>query len=307
MSRNHRSGALFSFQVSGLPRKRSGLFLASLAPFLAGCATHPLPEDVTRKTTHNIVQQVRCEAKRAVVERAGALGDAAISYEFEFNIKEHNGASGNFTLGNPFQAGAFSLTASAGSDRTREAIRNFKIVDSFDELRKTDCSPETQEKNWIYPLAGEVGMYEAVSTFVKLQRVENPVGKELFTFADTLNFTTTFDGGVTSKLTLNPVTDRLRVTEANASLGASRTDFHKLVVTMSAGPQVVATRISRGGRLVEGRAGIRAFGGGIPGNSLLSTTLVQQGSSAKDRTLYELDRQRTLEFQRRAINLLGGP
>jgi hypothetical protein len=286
-------------------QRARGIALLCLAPFLAGCAIHPLPEDVTRKTTHSIVEQVRCEAKRAVLDHGAGLGNASIAYDFEFNINEHNDASGGITFTNPFKAGgSFGLTASAGADRTREAVRNFKIVDSFDELQQAKCTQEALEKNWIYPMAGDIGMYEAVATFAKLQKIEHPAAGKLFTFADTLNFTTTFHGDINSTVTLSPVTDRFRVTEGNLSLVNSRKDFHKVIVSMVAGPQVLARRQSRSGR--SGGARFSTFGV-VPGNGLLSTTLVQQASDSEDRALYELDRQRTLEFQRRAINVLIGP
>lgn len=40
--------------------------VVGLALLLAGCAIHPLPEDVTRETTFLIVQKIRCEARDAL-------------------------------------------------------------------------------------------------------------------------------------------------------------------------------------------------------------------------------------------------
>jgi hypothetical protein len=41
--------------------------LASVCAFLlAGCAVHPLPENVTRDTTYDIVQKIRCEGREAL-------------------------------------------------------------------------------------------------------------------------------------------------------------------------------------------------------------------------------------------------
>jgi len=34
---------------------------------LGGCSTFPLPDDVTRKSTYDIIQQIRCEARREPV------------------------------------------------------------------------------------------------------------------------------------------------------------------------------------------------------------------------------------------------
>src|SRR5947207_2954928 len=157
--------------------------------------------------------------------------DANISYEFTFTITETNNASGGVTWTLPFQAGGnFALTASAGSDLTRYTKRNFKIVDTFDDLRKANCTPETLEKNWIYPIAGDIGIYEVVATFAKLHSVENPLDSEIFSFHDTLTFDTNLAGGVQPTLTLIPVTDNFRVTGVTADLRARRIDNHALVI-----------------------------------------------------------------------------
>src|ERR1700681_1495348 len=46
-----------------LPRTL-GLCVAALG--LAGCAIHPLPEDVTGVDTYHIVRQIRCETREAL-------------------------------------------------------------------------------------------------------------------------------------------------------------------------------------------------------------------------------------------------
>src|SRR5262245_39259680 len=111
--------------------------IACLAPILAACSVHPLIDDVTRTTTHDIVEKIRCEAQRAVREHGrGLTTNATIAYEFTFEITETNNASGDVTWAIPsLSGGNFSLTAKAGSDLTRKSVRNFKIVDTFDDLR----------------------------------------------------------------------------------------------------------------------------------------------------------------------------
>ena len=280
---------------------------AVIVPFLAGCAIHPLPDDVTRETTHSIVQKIRCEAQRGVLDHGRRLGDdTTLGYEFDFHITEINDASGGFTLTNPFKNGSFGLTGSVGADRTRDATRNFRFTDLFGELRRTDCRPEMLEKNWIYPIAGDVGMYEAVATFAKLQQVENPVtgvGTGTFSFADTLVFTTKLHGDVTAILSLTPVTERLRLTAANASLNNSREDIHKVAVSMVAGPSL-AGRFARGKFALRGRPPA----GFIASSGLLSNTMAQQAADQsgdlRSAALYELDRQRLLELQRRGLLVL---
>src|SRR5262249_38308187 len=153
-------------------------------------------------------------------------------YVFTFDITEENDASAGFTLTDPFKSGTFKLTAGAdpftkatgaGLNLTRSGVRNFQLIDSFNDLRKMNCSRDG-EANWVYPLTGDVGMYEAVATFIRLQHADNPGAGKIFAFADTLKYTTTLNGGVNSTLTLAPVSDRLRFTAANAGLSGSRTD-----------------------------------------------------------------------------------
>jgi hypothetical protein len=317
---------------------RPVLALACLVvlPLATGCSIHPLPDDVSRKTTYDIVDKIRCEAKAAVEEFGQRFQNASIVYTFTFDINEHNDAEAGFTLFNPFANGTFNVAAAGGSNRIRAGNRNFELIDSFDDLRKMNCTRE-REANWVYPLTGDVGMYDSVSTFIRLQKADNPGSGRIFTFADTLTYTTTFTGGVTATLALKPVSEQFKFTAANAGLSGSRTDVHKVVVTMAAGHQTfvdqsgrrsvrrtvpfVDARIARSGieRDRSNRSGGPSIGGGgasdggigVAGgfNNLLSTRMLQQESSAENRALYEQDRQRQLELQRRSLDVrvLVGP
>jgi hypothetical protein len=290
---------------------------------------HPLPDDVTRKTTYDIVQEIRCEAKAAVEQYGRGLKGAAIVYQFTFDIDEHNDANAGASFLYPGTSGMFNLSSTGAFNRERMGNRNFTITDSFDDLRKMNCTRD-REVNWVYPLTGDVGMYDSVAAFIRLQQSEGPT--RVFTFADTLTYTTTFTGGTTATLTLSPLTNEFRLAAANAGLSGSRMDTHKVVVTMTADKQTVVDSSGRTvlrsivprvdapiARLGSGRGGVAAVGVAgtgydAPGpagafNSLLSTRMLQQESGAESRALYEQDRQRQLELQRRALDVrvLVGP
>ncbi len=292
---------------------------------------HPIPDDVSRKTTYDIVEKIRCEAKAAVEQYGQGFNDASIVYQFTFDINEHNDANAGFTLLNPFANGTFNLAATGAANRERDGLRNFELIDSFNDLRKLNCSRD-REVNWLYPLTGDVGMYDSVATFIRLQKADNPGGTRIFTFADTLTYITTFTGGATATMTLSPVPQQFRFTAANAGFTASRTDTHKVVVTMAAGQQTVVDSsgnrtvrrmvphidaqiaglgASRSGRSALAVAGNPDSGLGVAGgfNNLLSTRMLQQESGAENRALYEQDRQRQLELQRRSLDVrvLVGP
>src|ERR1700682_6164205 len=46
-------------------RRACGLLVAAS---VGGCAIHPLPDDVTHLSTYEIVRQVRCETRNALIE-----------------------------------------------------------------------------------------------------------------------------------------------------------------------------------------------------------------------------------------------
>jgi hypothetical protein len=295
---------IYNFVIAGLPL------------LLVNCSVHPLVDDVTRVTTAGVVQKIRCEAKRAVNDYGLHSKDAsAIAYEFTFHITENNNAMGDALLEIPFlNGGNFSLKADAHSNRIRDSQRVFRIVDSFEDLRRTDCNQHALEKNWVYPIAGEIGIYEVVGTFARLQRlailtpspgVPDPLGSDfprakVFSFADTLAFTTTFGGGVAPKLTLNRITERFRVTEASATLHADRTDMHQVVIGMAAIPvETDRMRRSRSAMRVA-----NAPDGNPTNNAILATTSTQLQATAKERALFELDRQRMISLQQQIPNVL---
>jgi len=297
-----------------------GLGIAALAPVLAGCSTVPRTDDVTGKSTLAIVHQVRCEAKRAVLDFAYHYKDpspsgidyktASVAYEFTFDITEDNNASADGTWGLPYTLGGmFSLTANGQFNRTRNTKRNFKIVDTFEELYHTDCGDAApQLENLIYPISGEIGIYEVIKTFIKLQQIENAQAGEVFTFSDTLMFTTFLMAGVQPKLIISPFTDRFRLAGANGDFNASRRDVHMVVITMAGDkPRSLRAAAATARSAVKGLAAAALVPGLQTNSSLVSTTILQSAANPKERALLELDRQRILDLQARSRNLLVGP
>jgi hypothetical protein len=304
---------------------------AALAPILLGCSAVPIQDDVTRKETFQIVQQIRCEARRAVDNPLGHnLPTAAIAYEFTFNITEGNTASANATAGVPFLSGNFSLMGSAGINDTRETTRNFITVDTFSDLLKIkNCSKDKPATDLIYPISGDIGMAEVVRTFIALSQIDDASatfadpgtttpatapagttpGTDVFTFADTLMFTTTLMAGLNPTLTLNPISRQFRISNATATLAAGRTDVHTVVVALAVVPSKTtpATANVARPRLGSSINFAKAVGSTNSSSVLTATTLKLSATEARDRALVELDRQRILALQARTPNLLVGP
>ena len=282
------------------------IFFASIFPALAGCSAYPLPDDVTRKSTYDIVDQIRCEARRAVIEHAYNYKTASIAYEFTFDITEGNNTTADATWTLPYTlGGSFTLSANAGMNRTRHTNRNFKIVDTFEQLRQMPCADQRLRDDLVYPIAGDIGVYEVVQTFIRLQQVYNPRSGQVFTFGDTLMFTTTLMGGLQPKLVISPLTDRFRLAAADANLAAGRNDIHTVTLTLSGSPPKVTGPAIGASLRSPAVAGVGFEPN--PNSSLVSTTMIQSGVNPTDRALLELDRQRILALQARTQNLLVGP
>jgi hypothetical protein len=248
------------------------LAVASIGGFCSACAIHPLPEDVTRNSTADIVQKIRCEGRSAIIRNASIDGPAfseerlrtiikskganaeqeiknllkpryrtaAIGYDFRLTISESDGssASANFTF--PFTAGRFLLGIGGGEQKERKADRSFDIVESFWEVLAQPaehCTDET--KNWKYPITGNIGLDEVLSTYVRIDNMAALKGSlakrsnnQDITFTDELTFTTSFNGKVEPTLELSPVIHDFRLTRATGSFGAERKDIHKVTVAL---------------------------------------------------------------------------
>jgi hypothetical protein len=298
-----------------------GWGIAAIAPLLVGCAAAPRVDDLTRKSTVSIVKHVRCEARRAVLDYAYHYKDpypnpidyktASIAYDFTFDITEENKAGADATWRLPYTLGGdfFQLFANGHFDRTRFTHRMFRIIDSFEELYNTRCDDAApQPANLIYPTSGEIGIYEVVKTFIKLQQIANPQAGETFTYHDTLTFNTFLKAGLQPSLSVTPFSDRFGIASANGDFSSSRRDIHQVVVAMAGDkPRPPGARTSGTALGVSARSTMADMGGLQTDSSLVSTTLLQTGSNPRDRALLELDRQRIIRLQNRAQNLLIGP
>src|SRR5262249_52273666 len=79
-----------------------------------GWALHPLPDQVTRAPTLEIVRAIRCEARAAILQHAPgwAFNGGAIGFVFKFDITEHNHAGLDLEFKKQFPSGTFDLNFS---------------------------------------------------------------------------------------------------------------------------------------------------------------------------------------------------
>src|SRR5262249_51483440 len=139
---------------------------AGVASGLAGCAVHPLPQDVSFANTVQIVRRVRCEAKEgleAVLKAASQdatrrkhvekiIAGTTIGFEFKFKMSEDNKAAGGlltFTRDGAKPGESFELTVDANlngetaADKSvRRNTRIFRVIDDLNELKDVPCRPQ---------------------------------------------------------------------------------------------------------------------------------------------------------------------
>jgi hypothetical protein len=266
--------------------------------WLAGCAIHPLPDDVTGVTTYNIVRQIRCEARQAIFDfavdyltgpknnfddDARTIGlqfkehlrpvhefnytlfkppirqlvqffsTTGIAYNFQLQILETDNIDPMTDLLTFNGKNQFTSPVSGNADRMRQNIRTFTVTDTFDfllrnipddPLHNNDyCAGYIVAPNYIYPVAGKIGVDRMIGDFVNLTLFGGLVGpptsaanpttassKGPPTMVDQLQFTTTVSLSATPKVTFAPVKTFM---DASLGLKASRQDVHTVTIGLA--------------------------------------------------------------------------
>lgn len=209
---------------------------------LAGCSTHPLPEDVTRKTTFDIVQKIRCEARQGIfdagIDNHPDLSSSTIGFDFNFKITETSGLTdGSLSFMSPAHGGSLTVGLRGGVSKSRVNERIFRVVDNlYDLKRDQSCEPDRLRANFIYPMAGHIGMDEIVVTFAKLRGFTPALTKIKDTnnvLSDTLQFTTTLTAGITPTLKVDAGVGSLHLTNFTLNGDIGRTDVHTVNVAIA--------------------------------------------------------------------------
>jgi hypothetical protein len=132
---------------------------------------------------------------------------------------------------------------SGGVTATRDNIVTFSVSDVFFTLlRKIPddyCTDKSINANYLYPIAGNLGLYKIIDEFVDLNSFGNlaapdpktPTGPPTLTW--TMTFTTGLTASATPQITLSPITNVSRVTQGAITGTVGRTDKHTLAVALS--------------------------------------------------------------------------
>jgi hypothetical protein len=328
-------------------RLRFSFLILFVAGVLGGCAIHPLPEDYSGVPTYQIVRQIRCETREAIIEVlfnylttasnmrynnldqnsynlgrqakadyegdpdsitrfdprkltgfaktvVGLLYNTGVAYNYDLLGLETNNIDPTFNLIRPLPiTSLISLNMTGTFDRQRQNERSFTVTDNFGNLlmhvHENYCDGHRANENYVYPIAGRVGVKRVVVDFMlltlfanlgginkdvtKLTKVEGPP-----TMVDQLQFITAFGGTATPKITFIPLGRNFDFADANVGLTASRKDTHQLTVGLyldqDAAKEIVADRNA----IFDGR---RVKDTSVARSPLFGTLITASGSRAE--------------------------
>lgn len=216
--------------------------LSLVLPIIAACHTHPLPEDFSRRTTTDLVQAVRCEIAEGIAKLQDAtdadLENSVVGVDFKLNMNETNSATaGKIAFADPITGGGFALdlTGSAEKDRTNE--RYFRIVDRFDQLKTVysddKCAKRSKRANFVYPIAGRIGLDEVVKTYWDVKSLSTLKPKKDFSaFSDQIVFKTKFSAGVSPEITIVSKPASFHLTNLGVDGAVIREDIHQITISL---------------------------------------------------------------------------
>jgi hypothetical protein len=244
---------------------------------------------------------------------------AAIAYNFDLTMTEDNDLGTNIGLVAPWRS-KFTLGISGDANRQRSNQRTFTITDAFksllanvnsvDENGVHYCEGQIARANFIYPIAGEIGVYKTVKTFFELTVLANlsldkakPGQDGAPTMVDNLKFTTTVDLSGTPKIVFTPLGAGFQFADASLTGLVKRSDVHQVTVGLALEPSGAVDVGPLRGLLFPGtnRAGRTAgpAAQGIVGGSLFVGNRVTGIGSTKAEKLAitAIDQVKTREIQ----------
>jgi hypothetical protein len=126
--------------------------------------SYTLFSDKNNKELDNELSQVRNVVK--------VFYSAGIAYNFELTMTEDNNLTTEVDLLRQIVNPKVALTLSGGASRKRTNARTFTMSDTFGGLLKlpetTYCSGRVVGPNYIYPIAGQIGMDKIINDFIEL-------------------------------------------------------------------------------------------------------------------------------------------
>jgi hypothetical protein len=344
--------------------RNASIGAAAAVLLLAGCALHPVPEDVTGVDTYHIVRQIRCETRQATAEfvirelrklaeggeaqqgnpiaqRIVAAYDAdpesisnftpsvfagpeyvevrnfynviytaGVAYNFDLTMTEDNNLTANANFLGPWNPATFTLGLTGDSNFQRANERQFTVTDTLGTLvTKLNrpvrgvryCDGQIRGPNYVYPIAGHIGVDKMVKTFFELALFANldAAAGAPPSMADKLTFTTLVDLSLMPKVVFSPVTSGFQPSDATLNGLARRTDAHQVTVGLGVDTKAVAGLGSlRGYLFSRQRSEPVTLASGTGGRVLLATSVTAHAATpAQQLAIMAVDQLKSREVQ----------
>jgi hypothetical protein len=213
-------------------------------PFYANLAAQYQNNPASINTFHyNLFRGPQYAGAKAAVK---LFYDAGIAYNFDLLGSETNNVDPQSSFIRTFFDHKATLGLTAGSDRIRANDRAFTATDTFGGLLTTVgedyCIGHIVIANYIYPIAGRIGLDNTMKTFINLTLFgalggpKDTTGKPP-TMTDTLTFTTTFKLGVNPMVVFTPVTAAWQLLSASMTTDFERMDRHQVAIGLAIGKE----------------------------------------------------------------------
>jgi hypothetical protein len=217
-----------------------------------------------------------------IYETVKIFYDAGVAYNYELTMTEDNNLSTEVDLIRPIINPKITLGLVGGANRKRTNDRTFTTSDTFGGLLKLPeeyCRRFVVGPNYIYPIAGHIGINAIMSDFINLTLFgglaaakatasanpssasndpadayasANPprsagrtaagakVAPNPPTLADKLTFTTSITGSINPVATFTPLGSNLQMSGASLTGLADRVDVHQVTVALAIDPTDIA-------------------------------------------------------------------
>jgi len=204
---------------------------------IAGCQRIPDQRQVTKLDLFDIVQNVRCEFRKVLLEGYPAgnwIYETGIAYEFTFTTTINNNGDLGFTGFWPFTRkrgfGHVDGIINADYDKTRQGETVATITELASNLVPLDCGNARYSRSRRYPVKGEVGIADVVREFYNTSSI--PGLASVSNFTRTLTFTVKKTGSINPAYFLSPVSPRRRTFDTSLTFLRDRQDVHKVLLTL---------------------------------------------------------------------------
>jgi hypothetical protein len=225
---------------------------------LARDGNSAIARDLLAEFEANPDSMVGFDARRAFPDPAhvqvrnvfDVIYSAGVAYTFDLTMTEDNNLKANANFLGPW-LNKFTLGLTADANRTRQNQRQFTVTDRLGFLLKELNAPKPDGlqycdghiaygPNYIYPIAGRVGVYNTAYTFFQLSFFDGLAANKdggAPVMADKLTFTTTLDFMATPTVFFAPVPKRFQVVDASGTGLLKRTDAHQVTIGLALDPK----------------------------------------------------------------------